>query len=139
LTFQRQNLIIRIVVPRLSKWLVVLTLTLSIGTHWAFLQSVAWAGMIFSYSHDGSLTQAISKTFDGRHPCCLCKLVRQGKATEKRQEAQRVEIKLDQFLPVGPAFVLTPPTFWLPFFRVLDQSVSRVEAPPTPPPRSLPV
>lgn len=130
---------IRAVLARLSKWLVVLTLTLTLGAHWVFLQSVAWVGMIVNYSRDASFTEAVSKTFDGQHPCCLCKLVRQGKASEKKQEAQKPEIKTDQSLPVNGEFIFSPPAFALTSIRTADPSVSRTEAPPKPPPRSLPV
>lgn len=33
------------------------------------------------------MTSALSKTFDGQHPCALCKLVRQGRAEERKQGA----------------------------------------------------
>jgi len=76
--------------------MLVVTLTLSIGFHWALLQTVAWTGMIIKYSHDGSFTEAVSKTFDGKHPCCLCKMIQQGRGAEKKQEQQEVKpIKLE--------------------------------------------
>ncbi len=40
----------------------VLVLVLSLGLHWAFLQTVAWTGMILSYSQENSLREAISMT-----------------------------------------------------------------------------
>src|SRR5258708_7996348 len=42
------------------------------GGHWAILQTCAWLGMIVAYSRDGDGSTAISKTFDGKHPCRLC-------------------------------------------------------------------
>ena len=44
----------------------VLVLVLSLGLHWALLQSIAWVGMIASYSRVASLAEALSKTFDGK-------------------------------------------------------------------------
>lgn len=94
--------------------------------------------MIVSYSRNASFVEAVSKTFDGDHPCSLCKLVRQGKASEKRKEAQKPEPKLDKLLPVSRPFILRPPKLPPLIFGGLDQLVSRVETPPKPPPRSLP-
>jgi hypothetical protein len=76
---------------RWSRWLVVLALTLSLGAHWALLQSLAWVGMVAAYSHDGSISEALSETFDGKHPCCLCKLIQQGRAEEKKQDQQQTK------------------------------------------------
>ena len=120
---------------RLSKWMVVLTLTLSIGAHWIFLQSVAWVGMVVSYSHNGAFTEALSKTFDGKHPCCLCKFVQQGKATEKKQETQKPTKELEKCLPAGRAFAFCPPELAPTIFSAPAQADSRVESPPTPPPK----
>ena len=70
-------------VTRLTRLLVVLTLTLSLGAHWVLLQSVAWMGMVVHYSQNATVTEALSKTFDGQHPCKLCKFVKEGKQSEK--------------------------------------------------------
>ena len=120
---------------KLSKWLLVLALCASIGAHWSFLQSLAWVGMAISYSQDtGSFTEALAKTFDGKHPCKLCKLVAEGKKSEKKQEAQIKLSKLDLLSVVSFNFVFTPP--------VLGHCIATASltfdyraAPPTPPPR----
>jgi hypothetical protein len=70
----------------------VLVLVLSLGLHWAVLQTIAWTGMIVSYSRDASFSEAVSKTFDGEHPCPMCKVIKQARAEEKQQqEKQQVE------------------------------------------------
>jgi hypothetical protein len=61
------------VFSRLPKLAVVAALACSMGLHWGFFQSVAWVGMVIHYSHDAPLTEALMKTFDGHHPCALCK------------------------------------------------------------------
>ena len=126
-----------LVLARLSKWLIVLALMLSIGAHWAALQSMAWFGMIVSYSHDSSLTVAIDKTFDGHHPCCLCKAIAAGKKSERKQEAslQKDESK---FAPIKESFVLAPPSH----FELLSlwenpPADSLTQKPPLPPPKEL--
>jgi hypothetical protein len=82
----------------LGRWLVVIALVLSTGGHWALLQVCAWAGMVVSYSQTDSLADALVKTFDGDHPCKLCKVVKEGrKAEQEKPAALKVEQKLDLF------------------------------------------
>jgi len=69
----------------------VLVLVLSLGLHWALLQTVAWTGMLLTYSRGTSLSEAVTKTFDGQHPCALCKFVENGRAEEKEQEQQQLK------------------------------------------------
>ena len=125
----------RRVLQRLAKLVVVLTLTLSLGAHWMFLQSVAWVGMVVNYSHDATLTEALSKTFDGQHPCKLCKFVQQGKSSEKKQDTQKPMKELGKFLPAGRAFALCPPELQPVIFSAPNYAGLRVEPPPTPPPK----
>lgn len=125
----------RQVFRRLMKLVVVVTLTLSLGAHWMLLQSVAWVGMVVNYSHDATLTEALSKTFDGQHPCKLCKFVQQGKATEKKQDTRKPTKELGKFLPAGRAFTLCPPELQPVIFSAPNYAGLRVESPPTPPPK----
>ena len=82
--------------------LLVIALALVIGGHWAILQSAAWAGMIYDYSHRAPVGEAIEKTFSGKLPCKLCKFVRAGRAAEKQQELVKVETKFEfSFTTVG--------------------------------------
>ena len=73
------------------KTITVLGLVFSLSLHWALLQTVAWTGMIISYSHGNSFQEAIRLTFDGQHPCCLCKAIKQGRSHEKQQEQKQVK------------------------------------------------
>jgi hypothetical protein len=116
-----------------SKWLVVFTLSLTLGFHWGLLQSVAWVGMVVNYSCQGSLKEAVSKTFDGRHPCPLCKLVREGKKGEKKPEAQSDVKKIDLF--AGHAVVFSFPFRDALSFPEPSVTLSRTIAPPLRPPR----
>ena len=45
--------------------------------------------MVITYSCHSTFKQAITKTFDGQHPCCLCKAIKQGRAEEKEQDRQQ--------------------------------------------------
>lgn len=98
---------------RFSKGLLILALVCTIGLHWAFLQSVAWVGMVMTYSRSLPLAAAIDRTFDGKHPCCLCMQVQEGKRSEKKSE-RRLELKklefrfsMDFSIPAAPSAFFT--------------------------------
>lgn len=110
---------------------------LFLGLQWALLQSLAWTGMILSYSRNTSLTEAVSRTFDGHHPCPLCKAIQQARAEEKQEGPKQVkpESKLDW------ALVWQTPVFHfacdpLPASPHNAFVPSRSDEPPKPRPRS---
>jgi hypothetical protein len=70
-----------------------LALFLVAGGHWAMLQSVAWATMVKDFSKTGSLTEAVGKTFDGKHPCAMCKKLTNARASEEKAP---VTLKVDK-------------------------------------------
>jgi hypothetical protein len=117
---------------------IVAALVLSLGLHWSVLQSAAWVGMMVSYSRDGSLSEALEKTFDGEHPCSLCKLVEKGAASgdsEDDSQAPSAVNKLDLALAAVERVVLPPPV--APEFGVLIQKpAQRACEPAVPPPRA---
>ena len=122
---------------RLLNWLAVLTLTFVLGGHWAILQSVAWMTMVAGYSQTDPLKNALVKTFDGKHPCPICKFVAKGKKSEQKHETQKLLTKLD-FILAPTRVTIYPP---LPARRQFSPALfaeSRNETPPTPPPRHLP-
>src|SRR6478609_8121965 len=123
---------IAVVLIRLHKCLVVLALVLSIGGHWAFLQSVAWVGMAVTYSKDASLSQALEKTFDGKHLCKLCKIVRAGKKAEDSRESKIDLKKFDISASANSSFIVESPSAipQLPCGLVLQ----RADPPLLPPP-----
>ena len=118
---------------QLFQWLVAGTLILTVGGEWAVLQSVAWVGMAVSYSQKTSFQEALQKTFDGQHPCKLCKVVEAGRKAEKHQQAQSPPVKFE-FILAGQRLALYPP----PLARVVPPLSATpagwAEAPPTPPP-----
>jgi hypothetical protein len=125
------------VLARLPRLLIVLALASSIGLHWAFLQAVAWSGMIVTYVQDGSIAEAVSKTFDGRHPCKLCKKIEKGQQAEKKAEFKYEFGKLEFSCPA------TCLSVWLPSRPRESLSLGATlhglsHAPPSPPPRSVP-
>lgn len=81
-------------------------LSLSLGLHWAVLQSAAWAGMLVDRVQEMSVGEAIRTTFDGAHPCRLCQVVQEGRAAAKAEDGlpQGGVKKLDVF-PLGAGVV----------------------------------
>ena len=108
-----------------------LALFLVAGGHWAMLQGVAWATMVRDFSKTGSLTEAVGKTFDGKHPCAMCKKLTNARASEEKAPvtlkvdkkaevfvaSARSEVPMPLARPIvyGPApFVVMPERFFAP-------------------------
>ncbi len=111
------------------------------GGHWAVLQSVAWAGMLHHYAQKtGSVTLAVVQTFDGQHPCELCREIQVAKVKEQRQRptapVQKDDAKMKATVApsVLPAFVHEVVEMAFVHAAPLD-GPSRMDQPPTPPPR----
>jgi hypothetical protein len=111
-------------------------LSLCLGWHWAFLQGIAWTGMVIRYAAESNLADAVQKTFDGQHPCPMCKAIQKGKAEDKSrdQKQQTPKVKFE--------LVMATQAFVLPgspdFPRVISRTASapfRCAGPPKPPPR----
>ncbi len=67
-----------------ARLMILAALMVSIGGQWMVLQGVAWLGMAVTYSVEtGSVSSGLSKTFDGEHPCPLCKAVKKGSQEER--------------------------------------------------------
>jgi len=94
---------------RLGCIVMAVSLFLSVGGHLALLQGVAWATMIRDYSRTGSVTAAVEKTFDGKHPCPLCKKIAKARtAEEKAPVTVKVEKKAEVFIASRSAIVPIP-------------------------------
>ena len=79
------------------------------GGHWGTLQTVAWAGMLWNYTQaNGSLLSGVKKTFDGEHPCTMCKSIQTAKSEEQSKPVTLVSAKKIESLPapVGAALPL---------------------------------
>ncbi len=90
---------------RPAKVLVVILLATTLGMHWALLQTLAWTTMLAGNLSSTSFHEAVTKTFDGKHPCPLCKAVEAGKNSE-----HKADFTFDAFKPEFPlnAEVLAP-------------------------------
>ena len=134
----RKSVILHAMLRRIARYLVVLALLLSIGGHWVVLQSAAWTGMLIGYAMQGTITEAVGMTFDGRHPCKLCKVVDQGtKSSPKPASNEKEPVKKIQL------FAEATPEMWVQSYRrsaaPSDAGIIgpvRQWAPPVPPPRA---
>lgn len=120
---------------RLPKLLIVLALACSIGLHWAFLQTLAWTTMLVDNLTSTSFSAALQRTFDGKHPCALCKAVAEGKKSEKKADTL---LRLKKFEGLSTPVVMTlSPLASFPSIEAPNASLETVShAPPTPPPRA---
>jgi hypothetical protein len=116
--------------------LMILAVLSATGTHWLALQSVAWTTMLAGNLQTTSWQKAVVCTFDGKHPCCLCKQIAAGKQSEKKSDAQ-VELKKLDYSYTSFEFVFCPPSG---FYEVRGANyavTSLTRAPSVPPPREL--
>jgi len=104
-----------------------------LGGHWALLQSVAWVNMMLDFSTRESLTVAIDKTFDGSHPCDLCKVVTKGRTEEQKNESVKLLVKFEAILTATLKMPLPMDHPWV-YAPFTYASSSLAIAPPTPPP-----
>jgi hypothetical protein len=124
------------VLKKLPRILIALALASSIGLHWAFLQVVAWTGMVISYSQDGTVTEAVVKTFDGKHPCCLCKQIDAGKKSERKTTVSITLKKLELISNSSLISVKAAADFNI-VAASFGPPLQLSYQPPTPPPRGL--
>jgi hypothetical protein len=126
------------VFSRIGHLLLILAFLGATGAHWAVLQSVAWASMLADNARVAPLSAAFEKTFDGKHPCALCKKIAEGRQSEKKSDVQTELKKLD-FFNQQLAFILNSPAHFILTGRRNAHASSLSRTPPVPPPRFLPV
>jgi len=125
-----------LVLTRFGHVALIVALLAATGTHWVVLQSVAWTTMLADNLRTASLTEAMQRTFDGKHLCSLCKKIDAGKKTERKSEFP-VQWKKLEFAHTATVLVFSAPThFWLLNDRA-DFTDTLTHSPPVPPPRSL--
>jgi hypothetical protein len=124
----------RPVFVRLGHVLLILALLGATGGHWAVLQTIAWADMLAKNLQTESVTAALTKTFDGEHPCKMCKQISAGKKAEKKAELP-LQIKKLEFVSERPILVFSAPHD----FRLAPSLLSELDGlthrPSVPPPR----
>lgn len=123
---------------RLASHLVAaVALFLVAGGHWGALQTVAWAGMLWTYAQeDGSLLSGMKKTFDGEHPCTMCTSIKTAKEKERTSPVTVVALKKLEAFP-APLRAALPPRDCREFVFPDAADVrpaARADAPPVPVP-----
>jgi len=121
---------------RIGKIFLIVTLVAMLGAHWAALQTVAWTTMLADNLQSSSFQAAITKTFDGQHPCCLCKAIAAGKKSEKKTEFSFQSQKLE-FPPLNETFALIAPPRFQPLPQKNFPAKSLAQKPLLQPPRGL--
>ena len=120
---------------RFGKFLVIAALVVTTGAHWFALQTVAWTTMFAANINSESFSTAVSKTFDGEHPCPLCKAISAGKKSEKKTEFTAATLKLE-FLPLAEKFSLIAPEPVRIFSPAKISVATFLPKPSVPPPRN---
>jgi hypothetical protein len=116
--------------------MLVFALVLTLGFHWAWLQTAAWTTMLASNLRTHSWSESVARTFDGAHPCCLCRAIAAAKQTEKKSEASAPVFKLDFLLPAD-RFFFSPPAPESAFSQTPLVAVALPSSPPSPPPKAV--
>ena len=107
-----------------------------LGGHWALLQTSAWIGMFVQYSQRDGLTAGLAQTFDGEHPCSVCKVIQDGKKQEeKKAPLLQAELKRD-YLTSWNRFQVHQGWVEARYATSAQHSESVASEPAVPPPRS---
>jgi len=109
-----------------------------IGGHWLALQGFAWVSMFVDHSSEVGLGEAVSRTFDGEHPCDLCKTVAAGRSEERRNHEDLADPGTKLVAILAAEFPPPPPRESpLRFFPFSDPVWSIDRILPSPPPRAV--
>jgi hypothetical protein len=119
---------------RIGRALALIALLNFAGAHWIVLQSVAWGSMLAKQAQHSHLAEAVQKTFDGAHPCDLCKGIFRAQSTEKKAPVPIEISKIPLLHESAPRFIsfsrssiaITP---------VGQSLLARFDKPESPPPR----
>ena len=120
---------------RFVPWTLIIALSLSIGLQWALVQAAAWAGMIVSFSKETTFARAVSMTFDGAHPCRICKAVREGEPKSQSSKRAPVIAKIDLAAPEHGVMIFDRGSVPSVVEYVTALSGRMTLRPPLPPPR----
>ena len=92
--------------------------------------------MVISYSQNATLTEALEKTFDGKHPCPLCKKIAESKRSEKKSDSD-LDLKKFEFSLVTSEFTFSAPAFLDEPNPTNESALTLAKTPPVPPPRQF--
>ncbi len=90
--------------------------------------------MLANNLRTGSIEEALTKTFDGKNPCSLCKQISAGKKAERKAEFPTLVKKLE-FCTERPSFVFSAPSDFCRLPETFTPLLKLANQPPVPPPR----
>ena len=107
--------------------------------HLPLMQVVAWSGMLVSYSRANTVTEAVEMTFDGDHPCPMCKNIKKAQTSSAEQDQlsglQDQKTRDISGPPATAAASLPPPAVRQPYTVTRHPTPLALSDPPlTPPP-----
>ncbi|HTW93928.1 MAG TPA: hypothetical protein VMD30_03975 [Tepidisphaeraceae bacterium] len=120
--------------PR-SIFLILLAIIIT-ASPWDIMQSVAWASMLVNDFRTQSILQSVEHTFDGRHPCPLCRAIAASRKSGKHSEFVAGQTRLE-FLPSPAIVVIVTPERSEHVFAVIQVVDSLSRKPAVPPPRAI--
>jgi hypothetical protein len=123
-----------LVFARVGNAVLVFALVAALGAHWGLLQSIAWTTMLAGNLRTSSFRVAVASTFDGKHPCRLCKQIAAAKKSEPKSELT-LRLKKLEFLTAMPRFIFAAPSSFSLSVAAIRIPPAPGLAPPTPPPR----
>ncbi|MEQ1918219.1 MAG: hypothetical protein ABL955_03395 [Elusimicrobiota bacterium] len=113
------------------------TLLYGAGVQWLVLQGTAWTGMLVARTGASTLREAIVTTFDGSHPCRMCRFV-QKQAGTSDQMPRTTGSTLSADLAAVSGIVVSAPGVSSSWPHEEISHRSRVASPPVaPPPKSF--
>ena len=120
---------------RIGRGLALIALLNFAGAHWIVLQSIAWSSMLAKHAQHSRLAEAVQKTFDGAHPCNLCKGMSRAQGTEKKEASVPVEIsKIPVLHEIAPKFISIS-RISIAVVSAGQSLLARCDEPESPPPR----
>lgn len=125
-------------VKKIGHLLLIVALLGATGGHWAVLQTIAWANMLSQNLQSDSVATAISKTFDGAHPCKMCQRIAAGKQDEKKADLP-LQVKKLEFVTDRPILVFSAPTDFCLVQVTTHSPDGLTHRPAVPPPRTAAV
>jgi len=92
--------------------------------------------LVKNVQQTASLSQAVARTFDGQHPCDLCRRISSTKDSQKKPTVQPAPSKPDLICTAGSVCIIS---FFEDFHyaETVVEFFERGDSPPVPPPRAL--
>ena len=119
---------------RIGRSLALIALLNFAGAHWVILQSIAWSSMLAKQAGHTHLAEAVQKTFDGAHPCSLCKGISRAQEKERKPPV-RVEFHNIPLLQTSDGIALATSEFSTALIETTAPIQLRSHRPDYPPPR----